>query len=60
MGGFSEALKKKFNLSDADEKRIMALFDALGGVGLNRPVDFIDAPDKLHKLGWHHDDEVAK
>ena len=55
----SDLLKKQHNLTDSDVKRIMALYEAFGGARVH-PYDFIDAPDKLHKLGWHHDDEVAE
>jgi len=59
MGEFSEALKKNHNLTDGDEKRIMALHCVFGGIE-SHPVDFIDAIEKLHKLGWHHNDETAR
>jgi len=57
MDKFSDALKKNHNMTDSDEKKIMALYDAFAGVR-TRPFDFIDAIEKLHKLGWHHDNEV--
>ena len=58
MAEFSDLLKKQHNLTDGDVKRIMALYEAFSGERVH-PYSFIDAPDKLHKLGWHHDDEVA-
>ena len=59
MSEFSEALKKNHNLTPGDVKRIMAFYCVFGGIE-SHPVDFVDAIDKLHKLGWHHDNEVIK
>lgn len=58
MAGFSDTLKEKYNLTDGDVKRIMALYYAF--YGSQGAVDFIDVIDKLHKLGWHHDNEIAR
>ena len=58
MAEFSDEIKKSNNLTDSDVKRVMALYYVFGGC--QAAVDFVDAIDKLHKLGWHHDDEVVK